>query len=300
MVGPTASGKSAVALHLAERIGGEIVPCDSVQVYRGFEVGAAKPTDEERRRVPHHLLDIADWHEVFDAERYRTLAMGAIEEIRARGKTPVLCGGTGLYLRALRWGLARTPPADPVLRARLQAEEVDEPGRLYARLRAIDPDTAVRTEPNNLVHIIRALEIYALTGEPASVVRGRHGFSREEMPMRVRWLSWDNQLLRNRIAERTAAMLRGGLCDEVAELLACGVDPTCRPMRAVGYREVVDVLQGREPAEQLAERIQRSTWDYARRQRTWFRKEREAERREMTTEDELERLAEFWVGEIKP
>jgi tRNA dimethylallyltransferase len=277
ILGPTASGKSEVAMAVCQALGGELVSCDSVQVYRGFRIGCAKPTAEEQARVHHHLIDIVDWHEGFDARRFRELAGAAIDDIRARGRVPVVCGGTGLYLRVLRWGLVDAPAADEALRARLFAEEAEQPGVLYGRLLRDDPDTAARTEPKNLVHIVRALEIQQKTGEPASRVRDRHRFATEVLPMRALVLQWPPEVLKSRIERRSGRMLEAGLLEEVRDLLDAGVSPDCRPMRSVGYREACAVVCGEAPAAGLAERIGRSTWAYARRQRTWLRRECDVE-----------------------
>ena len=273
IVGPTGAGKSAVAMQLAAASGGEILSCDSVQVYRGFAIGCAKPSAADRARVPHHGLDLVDWNEPFDAARWAAYADDVVADCRRRGVAPILCGGTGLYLRALRFGLIDVPPADAALRARLEAEERRTPGALYARLRRVDPEGAARIEPHNLVHVIRALEISAAAGEPASVVRRRHGFAAERLAVRVVYLRWPDAELRRRIEARAAAMVGAGLADEVAGLLDRGVSPDCRPMGAVGYREACAVVRGEAAAAGLAERIAAATWRYAKRQRTWFRKE---------------------------
>jgi tRNA dimethylallyltransferase len=290
IVGPTASGKSTVAMALAAELGGEIVSCDSVQVYQDFAIGCAKPSFDERRRVPHHLLDVVRWSEPFDAQRYRDLAGAAISDIHRRGRLAIVCGGTGLYLRALRWGLVELPALDRNLRAALYEEERLAPGSLYERLRRLDEATARRTEPHNLVHVIRALEIHALTGEPASVVRGRHGFADEVVPMDVIALSWPMALLRQRITERAQQMLEQGLVGEVEALLGAGVAPDCRPMRAVGYREAAEVARGEAALSGLAERISAATIAYARRQRTWLKREREV--RLIEVSDQAVALAE--------
>lgn len=277
IVGATGSGKSDLALELARRHGGEILSCDSVQVYRGFDIGCAKPTAEERAAAPHHLLDLVEWREDFDAQRWCDAALSALADVRARGRLPILCGGTGLYLRALRYGLIDAPKSDPEVRARLYAEERARPGVLYERLQEVDPASARRIEPHNLVYVVRALEILEGTGEPASRLRERHGFVNERVPMRVVALRWDDATLRRRIEARVAAMMTRGLVEEVRGLLARGVDPACRPMRSVGYRETCEVLLGAAPLEGLAARIAQSTWAYARRQRTWLRRERGVE-----------------------
>lgn len=277
VVGPTASGKSDVAMALAERMGGEIVSCDSVQVYRGFQVGCAKPSAADQARVPHHLLDVADWHAPFDAQRYRLLAQAAIASIHQRGRVAIVCGGTGLYLRALRFGLMEMPATDPALRAALFAEEDATPGVLYARLQQLDRESAQQIEPRNHVQVVRALEITITTGQPASALRRAHGFRHALVPMRVVSLLWPNEILRERINARCEAMLtRMGWIDEVKSLLAQGVSPHVRPMMAVGYKEVcAHVLAGADPTQlpALMAEIQRNTWQYARRQRTWFRRE---------------------------
>ncbi len=273
IVGVTASGKSELALPIAERQGGEIISCDSVQLYRGFDVGSAKPSAEERTRVPHHLVDVIDWHEGFDAQRYIDLADAAVKEIRSRNRVPILCGGTGLYLRAFRYGLVALPDPPPGLREKLHSEEEAHPGSLYARLQKQDPESARTIEPNNTVYVVRAFEIMAATGRKASEVRRAHGFRRPRIPMRLIALRWPSDALRERIAARVEAMVRGGLLEEVEGLLARGVDPECRPMRAVGYREASQVVRKLAPREGLESRIIKSTWAYSRRQRTWLRKE---------------------------
>lgn len=273
IVGPTASGKSAAAMALAASLSGEIVSCDSVQVYRYFNVGTAKPTADDRRCVPHHLIDVADPNESFDAQRYIDLARAAIADIRARGKIPILCGGTGLYLRALRYGLAQAPAVDPDLRRALMAEENTKPGALYARLLELDPVSAARLERNNHAHVLRTLEICLQAGEPASVLRARHGFRVPIVPMHVIALSWPDAALQARIAARTQYMLQAGLLDEVCTLLRRGVDERCRAMRAVGYREALLVQKNQALETDLYAAIVKSTWQYVRRQRTWLRRE---------------------------
>jgi tRNA dimethylallyltransferase len=273
IVGPTASGKSDVAMELAQRLDGEIVSCDSVQVYRGFVIGCAKPSAAERARVAHHLVDVVDWHQPFDAQRYRTLASAAIAAIKGLGRLPIVCGGTGLWLRALRFGLVDAPGADPVLREELAQAEAVDPGSLFERLRTLDPDAAASIGPRNVRRIIRALEIQIATGTPPSRLRAAHAFAAEVVPMRVVALEWPAAALRGRIAARTERMLAAGLCHEVESLLAAGVSPTCRPMQAVGYREACAVVRGLLPEAELAAAIRKSTWAYARRQRTWLRRE---------------------------
>lgn len=276
LVGPTASGKSEVALRYCEGSGaGEILSCDSVQVYRGFDIGCAKPATDERARVRHHLIDVIAWNEEFDAQRYCGLALAAREDAEARGKHLVLCGGTGLYLRALRYGLIDAPERNAELRAALYAEEKASPGVLYQRLLTLDPATGYRTEPKNLVHVVRALEIQASTGELPSVLRARHGFQHERLPMRIIAIDWPRDVLRKRINARAESMVARGLVDEVQGLIARGVATDCRPMRAVGYREVVAMLEGTLARADLTKTIAQATWEYARRQYTWLRREKD-------------------------
>ena len=274
VVGPTASGKSSVAMRLAEQHGADILSCDSVQVYRGFAIGCAKPSQTEQERVRHHLIDVVDWHEEFDAQRYCTLAMDVLARVHQSGRSAILCGGTGLYLRALRYGLIDAPERDLELRERLYAEEKASPGVLYDRLQGLDPMSARRIEPKNLVHVVRALEIHATTGELPSALRAKHGFNEERVPMRIVAIDWEREELRRRIAERVDAMIAQGLVDEVRGLQAQGVPTTCRPMRAVGYREVCAMLAGAMTAAELPRRITQATWEYARRQYTWLRREK--------------------------
>jgi tRNA dimethylallyltransferase len=274
VVGATASGKSSVAMRLAEHHGADILSCDSVQVYRGFVIGCAKPSKAEQARVRHHLIDVVDWHEEFDAQRYCGLAMEAIASVRQSGRGMILCGGTGLYLRALRYGLIDAPERDLALRSRLYAEEKAQPGVLYDRLQALDPMSARRIEPKNLVHVVRALEIHATTGELPSALRAKHGFNEERVPMQVIAIDRPRDELRRCINERVNAMVAEGLIDEVRQLRAQGVPPTCRPMRAVGYREVCAMLDGTMSASELPRRMSQATWEYARRQYTWLRREK--------------------------
>jgi tRNA dimethylallyltransferase len=270
IVGPTASGKTALALAQAEKIGAEIVSCDSMQVYRHLDIGTAKPTVEERARVPHHLIDVVDPDEPFSAARYVTLADRAIAEVRARNKPVIVVGGTGLYLRALRWGLFDAPPRDDALRARLTAEEEAAPGSLHARLREVDPDAAERINPNDLVRIIRALEVHELTGRPISVHHAEHK-PVERHPMRVVVLDPPQVWLAARILTRSHQMIDAGLKIEAERAFARW--GRIQPLQALGYREVGLMLDGKLKEEELGRAITSATVKYARRQRTWFKKE---------------------------
>ncbi len=268
--GETASGKTALALALARALEGEIVGADSVQVYRGFDVGSGKPTAEELAGVPHHLLSVADPAEEFHAGRFVALADAAIAEVRARGRLPIVCGGTYLWIKALVEGLVEAPPASPTLRAELHAELADQgAAHLHARLRAVDPASAERLHPNDTVRVVRALEVHALTGTPLSTLHAAHGFRTRRVQARLLRVERPRAELEQRIAARVEGMLARGLVDEVRALVAAG-HGDCKAMRAVGYAETKAHLDGALPLAELAPAIVRSTCVFARRQRTWL------------------------------
>jgi tRNA dimethylallyltransferase len=271
IAGPTASGKSAAALALAERTGGEIVSCDSVAVYRGFDVGAAKPTREERARVPHHLIDVADPDERFSAARWVELAERALAEIAARGRPAIVCGGTGLYLRALLEGLFPSPPPDPALRAAIK-EEARARGwpALHAQLARVDPVAAARIAPNDRVRIERALEVFRQTGQPLSELQARHRESQACRAAEVVIVDPPANALEQHIAARTRRMLDGGLVEETRALVARW-GRGLKPLGALGYKEALAHLDGHLSREALPETIRVATRRFARRQRTWLR-----------------------------
>jgi tRNA dimethylallyltransferase len=275
IVGPTASGKTALAVEVAERVGGEIVSADSVQVYRGFDVGSGKPTAEERARAPHHLVDVLDPMDPMDASRFVAMADAAIDDVRRRGRVPIVCGGTFLWVKALLQGLAAAPPADEAVRARHRAL-ADAEGRaaLHARLRAVDARSAERLHPNDLLRVSRALEVFELTGEPMSVLQERHAFRTARHEARLFALRLGPDVLRARIEARVDAWLRAGWLDEVRALVASGF-AGARAMGSVGYKELAaHVAEGRgEPTPELREKIVQSTRIFARRQRTWLNHE---------------------------
>jgi tRNA dimethylallyltransferase len=278
VLGPTASGKSALGLALAERREGEIVTCDSQQVYIGMDIGTAKPTREERRRVPHHGLDLCHPDEPFHAARWAALARAAIKSIAARGRLPIVVGGTGLYYRALTAGLFEAPPPDPALRAR-HRELCDREGleALRARLTAVDPEAAAGIAPRDFVRISRALEVYEQTGVAITTLRRQAAPPRDLQPT-VLLLDPPLAESRARITSRVDAMMAAGFLDEVRALHAAGYGPSCRPLQALGYKQLGAVLGGTmSPADAVAE-IVRATFAYARRQRTWFKKESAAAR----------------------
>lgn len=271
LVGPTGTGKSALALAIAARRGAEIVNCDSRQVYRGLDLGSAKPDAAARARVPHHLFDVVAPDEPFDAARYAALARAALAAIAARGRAAMVVGGTGLYLRALREGLARVPGRDDALRARLAAVEDANPGTLYARLAAHDPASAARLHPRDRVRLVRALEVLELSGQPLSAWQAAHrrGVA-APLPMRVVGLTLPREALYARLDARAAAMLAAGLVDEVRALRAAGYGGT-RALASIGYREVGRHLDGACTLAEALAAMQRATRQFAKRQLTWFR-----------------------------
>jgi tRNA dimethylallyltransferase len=273
VVGPTASGKTELAVQLAERFGGEVVSADSVQIYRSFDIGSGKPTAEERRRAPHHLIDVADPLEGFDAQRFAAAADVAVAEIRARGRVPVVCGGTFLWVRALVLGLAPAPPADEAVRAR-HAAVVEAEGRsaLHAILRAADPESAARLAPNDFVRVSRALEIFELSGKPQSAWFAEHGFRSQRHRATLVGPHRPRAEIDQRIEARTARWLAEGWVDEVRRLVAGGY-AEARAMGSVGYKQVKDHVEGKLSAEALPGAIVRATRVFVRRQRTWLRDE---------------------------
>jgi tRNA dimethylallyltransferase len=277
VTGPTASGKTPLAIELALRVAGEIVNADSMQVFRFMDIGTAKPSTAERARVPHHLIDVVNPDQRYSAGRYARDARAAIAAIHARGRVPLLTGGTGLYIRAALHGLIDGVEADEELREELEeeqrrAERAGEADRLYRRLEQSDPEAAARIHPHDTRRIVRALEIAAETGRPTSDVRGAHRF--EDSPYRVLHLALapERAELYARIDRRCQAMIEGGLLQEVRELVAAGYGADLRPMHAIGYRHVVPVMEGRDTLANALEAMRRDTRHFARRQLTWLRR----------------------------
>jgi len=272
LAGPTASGKSALAVALARRLGGEIVNADSQQVYRRLDVGTAKPTAAERAAVPHHLLDAVEPGEGMDAVRWAALADRAIADVAGRGRFPLVVGGTGLYLRALLHGLVEAPGRDPALRARLEAEAAER-GRpvLHARLAAVDPAAAARIRPNDLVRVVRALEI-AAGGRLPSELHAAHDFQDQRYAATLLALDPPRPELHARIDCRVVAMFEGGLLEEAAALLARhgGALPARLP---IGYAEAAACLGGELSRAEAIRRVQVAHRRYARRQVIWLRRE---------------------------
>jgi len=276
IVGPTAAGKSDAAVTLALAVGGEIVSCDSLQVYRGLDLGSAKPTPAERLSVAHHLLDVADPSQPFSAATWVGLAQAAIAGIVQRRRLPIVVGGTGLYLRALLQGLFEGPSRDEALRRRLEGiAQRHGRERLHRLLRGIDPEAAARIAAADLVRVIRAIEVYRATRRPLS---SHFDATRPGLPgyrVVLFGLSPSRERLRERVEARTAAMLKGGLAEEVRALLDAGLSPEARPLQAIGYRQALAVVRGGMDVAAARRAIVTETMQYAKRQRTWFRHQAE-------------------------
>jgi tRNA dimethylallyltransferase len=272
IAGPTAAGKSALALKLAVRGAAEILSADSQAVYRHFDLGTAKPEAEAMANVPHHLVSMVDPLEQFTAARFQALADAAIAEISARGRRVLVVGGTGLYVRALLHGLA-SGPSDPEVRARLEADaERVGAGEMHARLAACDPESARHIAVADTLRVVRALEIQTLTGAPASVAHHAHRFSTARYPFTLWFMDPPRDTLAQAIAARTRTMFESGLIEEVESLVRRGYRDA-PPMRSVGYRQALAVLDGRLTKSEAVLETERLTRAYAKRQRTWFRKE---------------------------
>ena len=275
IVGPTASGKSALGVKLAERLGGDVVACDSTQLYRGFDIGTAKPTPAERRGIPHHLIDVLAPNDDATAGGYRQMALQILQDLRKRKRLPVFTVGTGLYLRALLEGLADAPQRSEELRERLRASiDGHPPGYLHRLLKRLDPEAAGKIAPADEQKLIRAIEVCILTRKPVSVVHGTGRVPLEGWRVLKVGLMPSREKLNERIHARTDAMLDHGWMHEVRALLVeSGLSEDSKPFDFIGYRELRAVLRGESTLEEARGAIQQATRRYAKRQLTWFRKE---------------------------
>ncbi len=272
LLGPTASGKSELALPLAEALDAEILSLDSMAVYRRMDIGTAKPGPEERARVPHHLVDLVEPWESFDAARYRKEALRVLEEVRRRGKRALFVGGTPFYFQVLTKGLFSGPGADPEVRSRLlEEEEAGGEGTLHRKLARLDPPAAARIHPKDLKRLVRALEVWELSGKPLSSLQREWERSDPVLPYRGVGIRREPEVLKERIRRRTRSMLEKGLVEETRSILEAG-GFSRQASAALGYRQVLDFLEGRIEEEELEEAITRRTWRFVRKQRTWFRK----------------------------
>ena len=270
--GPTASGKSDLALKLAHELDAEIVNADSMQVYRGLDIGTAKPTLQQRAEISHHLIDVVAPDESFSAADFAGAADAAIQDITRRGKRAIVVGGTGLYIRALLKGLVDSPGGDGQIRAALH-EEAARVGNLVMleKLRLVDPELAAGLHPNKLVRIIRALEVQQLSGIPLSQHQKEHSFSERRYDSLQIGIQVERPELYQRIEQRVERMLNDGLLEEVSGLLAAGFGSELKAMRSIGYKESAAHLQGELSLEETANLIKRDTRHYAKRQLTWFK-----------------------------
>ena len=278
ITGPTASGKTALGVALAQRLGGEVVSADSMQIYRGMDIGTAKPTPEETQGVPHHMIDIADPAENYSVSRYAAEAAACVDDILARGKLPIVVGGTGLYIDSLIAGRTFADgTADTALRQEL-SERYDEIGGegLLGELRKVDPERAARLHPADKKRIVRAMEVYILTGKTIT----QHDAETRAVPPRydaakIALDFADRQDLYDRIDRRVELMVRQGLFDEVRALLAAGVPAGCTAMQAIGYKEAVAAVRGEATPQEAVAAIQLASRRYAKRQLTWLRRDRD-------------------------
>lgn len=273
LAGPTASGKSALALHLAQQFGGEIVNCDSLQLYRGMDIGTAKPSLSERQIVPHHLFDVRNPNQVFTAGEYSRLARPVLSEISQRGRLPIVTGGAGFYLRALLDGLFPGPSREDALRGRLARIEDRRPGQLHRLLQRWDAPSAVRIHPHDRNKLIRALEVIQLARLPLSTAQQQARQPLEGFRILKLGLAPPRPALRARILARTRQMFAAGLVEEVRALAELGYSRDCKAMEAVGYRQAHAVLAGEMTIEEAIADTALRTAQYAKRQLTWFRRD---------------------------
>ena len=269
--GPTGIGKTSIGIQLAEKLGGEIIGADSMQIYRYMDIGTAKPTTEEQARIPHHLIDIVNPDEQFDAARYAELARDIVMQLHNRGIAPFVVGGTGFYIKALFQGLFKSETIDPVIRNRIKKEAAEKGSSvLYERLKQIDPDTAKRLHPNDSYRIVRALEIIESTGKSMSDLHRDHRFSDDKFNVLKIGLQMERNKLYSRIDHRVDLMIESGFVDEVKKLLGMGYSSSLKSMQSIGYRHIIDYLEGRLPWDECLRTLKRDTRRFAKRQRTWF------------------------------
>jgi tRNA dimethylallyltransferase len=302
IAGPTAVGKSEIALRLAEQLGGKIISADSMQVYRGLDIGTAKPSPADRARVPHHLIDLCDLTESFDAAQFARLAHRAVAEIQSRGRVPILCGGTGLYFKAFLEGLGEAPSADAKLRAELEATPLEN---LLAELRERDPAAYEKIDKKNPRRVIRAVEVIRLTGKPFSAQQSRWGETKvgssrcddrtaqRAVPTNINFFCFSRSPadLHARINARVDAIFARGLVDETRELLKRGLAQNKTAMQAIGYRQVVEHLRGERSLAETIELVKIRTRQFAKRQLTWFRAQKNLKWIELQPEELLEKVA---------
>ncbi|MBR5419746.1 MAG: tRNA (adenosine(37)-N6)-dimethylallyltransferase MiaA [Lachnospiraceae bacterium] len=273
IAGPTATGKSAAAVELAKRIGGEVISADSMQVYRGMDIGSAKVTKEEMQGVPHHLIDVLEPEEAFNITLFQKMATDAAEEIYSRGHVPIICGGTGFYIQSVLYGIEFTrEETDLAYRAGLEELPAD---KLYEMLKAVDPASCEAIHANNRKRVIRALEFYHETGQPISAHNAQERAREAAFDARFFVLTDERSVLYERIDARVDRMVEAGLVDEVKRLKERGIARTAVSMQGLGYKEIYDYLSGEYSLEEAVKRIKQGSRHYAKRQLTWFKRERD-------------------------
>ncbi len=301
--GPTASGKSATAILVAQAIGGEIVSADSMQIYRGLDIGTAKVTPEEQRIVPHHLIDCCDPGDYFSVATFKTLATQAIQDIHARGHVPIICGGTGQYISSLVSGIDFVEiETDPQLRETLNKRaETEGLGQLYAELQQIDPVAAAAIKPRDQKRIIRALEVYRQTGKIQSAHQAESRLNGPQFDFLIFCLTHDRTVLYDRINHRVTAMFAAGLVDEVQNLLAKNPRLASTAWQAIGYKEILAYLHGEQSLQAAADQIAQSSRRYAKRQLTWFRRFDDAHWLEnLSPQQAAEEIVTLWNKTVQP
>jgi tRNA dimethylallyltransferase len=284
IAGPTAVGKSAIASELARRLDGEIISVDSMQVYRGLDIGTAKPTLEEQKKIPHHLIDVAELDETFDAAKFCALAKKAVEAVQSRNRVPIFCGGTGFYLKAFLEGIGDAPPSDPELRRALEKIPL---GDLLDEVKRTDPATFDKIDRRNPRRVIRAVEVIRLTGKPFSAQRSAWSKPSTDPNLQARCFGFSrtNSDLHRRIELRVDEMFAHGLVAETENLLKHGLEQNQTAMQAIGYRQVVEHLRGERSLPETIELVKIRTRQFAKRQFTWFRRQMNLKWIPLTGED---------------
>jgi len=294
--GPTGIGKTSTAIEIAEKFKGEIIGADSMQIYRYMDIGTAKPAAEQRARVTHHMIDIVDPDEHFDAVKYATLGREKMLQLHSNGICPFVVGGTGLYIKALLHGMFESQPIDPQIRKRLNEKAAAHGSDfLHQRLRQLDPETAKRLHPNDTYRIIRALETIEATGKSISEYHHAHRFSEEPFDVLKLGLNMDKAKLYQRINQRVNVMIAAGFVDEVKKLLSMGYSSDLKSMQSIGYRHMVDYIEGRLRWQECLETLKRDHRRYAKRQLTWFGTDDEIIWKEPGHLDEMTKLIEEFL-----
>ena len=294
LTGATASGKSALAMHLAKRLGGEIISVDSMQVYCGLNIGTAKPSAEEQAEVPHHLIDVAQLSEAFDAAQFVRLAKSASESISSRGRIPIFCGGTGLYFRALMEGLGNSPPSDELLRNELSLLPFES---LVAELKIKDPKAAKQIDLKNPRRVLRAVEVIRLTGRPYS--EQRIGWDKlKRAPENLYCINREVDVLNQRIHKRVDEMFSLGLIEETQILIKQGLRDNRNACQALGYRQVLDLLDGELSLESVVDKVKIKTRQFAKRQRSWFRNQMQCDLLDWPKDENVDSFCELLLGRI--